>query len=157
MPDLKRHVKAYGEHVEVLATMDLGKMWDRFLGEFLDHWVELDRQGLSEADMERAMQAFMDDLSAKPIEDMARTSSTVAYNQGRAVSILEAADKAEVQYVVRSEILDSNTCEMCEQLDNFIAEIGQPEFDQYMPPAYCLGGARCRGFYVPIANRGEIA
>ena len=57
-----RSVVSYGEQVEVLATMDVGKMWDRYLGEFLAEWDRLNRLGLAEAEMERSMLAFMDEL-----------------------------------------------------------------------------------------------
>jgi hypothetical protein len=54
---------------------------------------------------------------------------------------------------LRSEILDSNTCEACANLDSAVFEVGTPDFHTYMPPAQCLGGDRCRGFYVAISGR----
>jgi hypothetical protein len=155
VPPLKRHIAAFAEQTEVLATMDLGTMWDRMLGEFLAEWERLNRQGIDGAAMDRALRSFMDDLSAKPLEDLARQSSSVAYNQGRAVSILQAGDSGEVEYVVRSELLDSNTCAACANLDGMVVRVDEPDFEEYMPPSKCLGGDRCRGFYVAVSGRGE--
>lgn len=143
----------YAGNVEVLATIDLGKQWDRLLGEFLEEWSNLQRDStLTPETVERTMAAFMDDLSEKPMQDLARQSSSVAYNQGRGASIETAARTTELQYVLRSELLDESTCGPCYDLDNSIIEINSPAFDHLMPPAMCLGGKRCRGFYVPIAG-----
>ncbi len=150
---LERHIAQLGEQSEILATMDVGKLWDRMLGEFLGEWERLNRQGLSADAMDRAMVGFMDDLSDKPIADLARQSSSVAYNQGRAAEILSAHVDRGVEFVVRSEILDSATCEACANLDSAVIEVGTPDFDEYMPPAKCEGGRNCRCFYVAI--RGD--
>ena len=57
-------------NVEVLATMDLGKQWDRLLDEFLSEWGRLSRdETLSATEIERTLAGFMDDLSEKPMQD----------------------------------------------------------------------------------------
>ena len=150
-----RSVVSYGEQVEVLATMDVGKMWDRYLGEFLAEWERLNRLGISEVEMERAMESFLGELSGKPLDDLARQSSSVAYNAGRSNEILKQFNDGEAEFVVRSEILDNNTCSMCADLDGSVVDIGTPEYDYFMPPAHCQGGDRCRGFYVMIAGGDE--
>jgi hypothetical protein len=154
---LERHIVTFDGQVEVLATMDVGQMWDRMLGEYLGHWTQLERQGLSAAEMDAEMRAFMQGLSDKPLERLARQSAGVAYNQGRSAEILSAAEDRGVQFVVRSEILDINTCPTCENFANSppVVEVGTPEYDQYMPPSYCDGGLQCRGFYVAVAGGGE--
>ena len=148
---LERHVKVFEESAETLAALDVGKMWDRLLGEFLDRWVQLDRQNLPDDELEAEMQVFMDGLSDKPVEDIARKSSSVAYNEGRRAEILTALDQGEANFAIRSEILDERTCAECARLDQTVVEVGTPQFDQFMPPAFCLGGDRCRGFYVMVA------
>jgi len=152
---LERHIAAFGEEVEVLATLDVGNMWDRLLGEFLNHWLPLDQAGVSETEMAAEMKSFMDGLSTKPEEDVARQSAGVAYNQGRSAEILSAAEDRGVEWVVRSEILDENTCEMCALLDGKDAQVGSADYKDLMPPRYCEGGRRCRGFYVAIGPGGE--
>ncbi len=151
---LERHIAALGEQSEILATMDVGKLWDRMLGEFLGEWERLNLQKLSPDAMDREMVAFMDGLSDKPIEELARKSSSVAYNQGRAAEILSAHTDRGVDFVVRSAILEPGvTCDPCWNLDSAVIEVGTPDFDEYMPPAKCEGGRNCRCFYVAI--RGD--
>jgi len=151
---LERHVVAFEEAVEVTASLDVGAMWDRMLGEFLGEWTRLDRQNLSAAELSAEMEVFMGNLSGKPEEALARQSSGVSYNQGRAAEIQTASTEAGVEAVVRSEILDNNTCTTCSQLDGIVIEVGSPDFDRYMPPAFCDGGDNCRGFYVAIGPGG---
>ncbi len=148
---LERHIVAFEEQVHTLAVLDVGNMWDRMLGEFLGEWGRLDRQGLDSAAMEAEMRSFMDGLSNKPEERLARTSSGVAYNQGRSAEILSAAVEGLTQFVVRSEQLDRNTCVACAALDGEVFEIGTPDYFEFLPPAKCLGGDLCRGFPVAVA------
>jgi hypothetical protein len=149
---LKRYISAFEDQARVVAELDVGSMWDRVLGEFIAEWTRLNRQRLGKAELERALAAFMADLSSKPLEDVARTSSSVAYNQGRAAEILTAGDREQVDFVVRSEILDANTCPTCQALDGTVVAVDDPDFHRLMPPALCEGGDRCRGFYVPISR-----
>jgi len=148
---LERHVEAFNDQAKVLATVDVGSMWDRMRGEFLDEWARLDRQGLSAAEMDKELLAFMDGLSVKPQEHLARTSSGVAYNQGRSAEILSANVAGKTEFVVRSEVLDANTCEVCANLDGGIYEVDSPAYHEFLPPSKCLGGDNCRGFYVAVA------
>lgn len=67
-------------------------------------------------------------------------------NLGRTAGIRSLPDPPE--YAMRSEQLDANTCEECDQLHGQIVEIGSPEYYDLMPPQGCLGGGRCRGIYV---------
>lgn len=140
----------FDEEIELVATLNLGSMWDRLMGEFLAEWDRQRRAGLEGDALDRQMQEFMDALSDKPVADMARQSSTVAYNEGRDVAIRTAKERGLVSYVVRSEVLDQATCENCAALDGVIFEVGTPEYEMFQPPARCLGGDRCRGFYVPV-------
>ena len=147
---LERHITAYADQVEVLASMDVGTMWDRMLGEFLGKWSDLDRQGVSEAEMYSELNSWMNDLSTKPEEKLARQSSEVSYNQGRAAEIETAHEERGVDWVLRSEILDTETCGTCYDLDGTTYRVDLPEFERYMPPQFCEGGKNCRGFYVAI-------
>ena len=149
MPEV---VTSYAEHVEVLSTMDVGQMWDRLLGEFLGEWARLERANLPPAELDRRMTAFMEGLSEKPLADLARKSSTVAYNKGRSAEILEQA----IEWVIRSSILDPvRTCRPCELLDNEPFMVGTSEYFANEPPLQCLGGDRCQCFYIPVA--AEVA
>jgi hypothetical protein len=135
-----------------VTEIAIGKEWDRLMGEALGEWTRLSRQGLSDDDILGQLQAHLEGLSEKPEQDIARTSSSVSYNQGRSVEIKNAADMGQVAMVVRSELLDDNTCEQCARLDGATFEVNSDEYQMYMPPAFCEGGDRCRGFYVPITG-----
>lgn len=136
--------------LNTVASLDVGEMWTRMRGEFLERWAQLDRQKLPTGDVEAELQAFMDALSNAPTEDLARTSSAVAYNTGRMSEI----ESSGVEQVVRSEVLDQATCEVCQQLDGTIYDVGSSDYFENSPPNKCLGGDRCRGFYVPISIPG---
>ena len=148
----RQHLAALDGQIDTLATMDVGALWDRILGEFLGEYSRLQRQQLPADELSRGMEAFMEDLSNRDVEDLARQSSSVAYNQGRGAAILGEHASGAVEFVVRSEVLDNNTCEACVQLDGMIVEVGDPAFHEWMPPAKCLGGDRCRGFYIAMAG-----
>ena len=144
----ERHAVAFEETVGTVAELGMGQMWDRMLGEFLGEWGRLDRTGISDAEMDREMQAFMDGLSDKPLEELSRKSAGVSYNQGRSAEILSSS----AEFVVRSEILDGNTCANCSTLDGQVVQVGSTDYHMWLPPAGCLGGDNCRGFYVPIGG-----
>lgn len=67
-------------------------------------------------------------------------------NLGRAAAALNGEQPPT--YAMRSEQLDANTCEECDQLHGEIVEVGSDDYFALMPPAECLGGGRCRGIYV---------
>ena len=145
---LDPQLAAFADQAEVLGGINVASMWERLRGEFLDEYVRLERQGLSADEIDRALDAFMGELSEKPLDDLARKSSGVIYNQGRSAEILSQ----DVDFVVRSEVLDNRTCENCATLDGAVVEVGSDEFLRLMPPAGCLGGDRCRGFYIPVTE-----
>jgi hypothetical protein len=149
-----RYVRDMDEQAMIVAGIDVGKMWDRYLGETLDKYVELERQGLSADRIEQEMSQFLRQLSSRPVEDLARTTSSVAYNAGRNAEILSAfaGDERNVEWVIRSEVLDTATCDRCGQLDGSAFRIGTDEFYEFAPPAKCEGGARCRGFYIAVGG-----
>jgi len=44
---LERTIQAFGDEIQTLAQIDVGALWDRMLGEFLQEWARVNRQGLS--------------------------------------------------------------------------------------------------------------
>ena len=144
---------AFGEQAEVLASMDVGVMWDRLKGEFLGEYARLQRQGLSDAEFDRALDGFMGNLSTKPVEDLARKSSSVAYNQGRGAEMVSQANAGTVEYAVYSSVLEKGTtCEMCWSLDGEVVIIGSENYYSIYPGTRCYGGDRCRCFYIPVTE-----
>lgn len=75
------------------------------------------------------------------------------YNLGRMDEIKAQHSRGMIEVVVRSAILDANTCETCEGEDGAIY---RPEVAPPLPDAYCDGGDLCRCIYIPdIAPPGD--
>lgn len=147
---LERHIEVFEERAAITGGLHIGRLWERLRGEFLDEFERLDRQGIVGDELGQRLEAFLEGLSRKPETDLARMGSSVSYNQGRNVAILDAVEKGMAQFVVRSEVLDTNTCPECESLDGEAFDVNTPDYERHMPPAFCLGGDRCRGFYILI-------
>lgn len=67
-------------------------------------------------------------------------------NLGRTAGVLSLPQPPE--YAMRSEQLDANTCDPCDEVHGTIVEIGSDDYFDILPPSYCLGGGRCRGIMV---------
>lgn len=67
-------------------------------------------------------------------------------NLGRTAGVLEMREPPT--FSMRSEQLDKGTCQACAMLHGAIVEVGSPSYFEYLPPAGCYGGGRCRGFMV---------
>jgi len=146
---LEPQLAAFADQAEVLGSMDVGTMWDRLRGEFLDEYVRLQRQGLSLAELDRALDGFMGELSEKPLVDLSKRSSGVIYNQGRSAELLS---DASVEMVVYSSVLDETTCEPCRHLDGEVFEVGSSDYFNNQPGAQCDGGTRCRCIYIGVTE-----
>ena len=151
---LEAQLVAFGEQAEVLGSINVGVMWDRLRGEFLNAFVEFERQGLTGVELDRAMDAFMGELSERPLVDISRRSSGIAYNQGRSAEILS---QPGLEFVVYSSVLDSETCEPCRFLDSEVFEIGSSDYFNNQPGAQCEGGSRCRCIYVEVDAEFGVA
>ncbi|MCL4836424.1 MAG: hypothetical protein KJ058_00475 [Thermoanaerobaculia bacterium] len=69
-----------------------------------------------------------------------------ALNLGRTAAALEMSRPP--QFAMRSEQLDKGTCDPCIRLHGEVVEVGSASYFDYLPPAGCLGGGRCRGLVV---------
>lgn len=152
MPISKRRLSVLNSLLGDLSGNTADRVWRRMRDEFLDAFVRLDRQALPAAELRRELAGFMHQLSQKVTEDLARQSSSIAYSGGRSGALRTAFDNGEVQFVTRSELLDENTCVVCEEFAAFpiIVQIDSPEYDEFSPPNKCEGGDRCRGVWVAI-------
>lgn len=91
-------------------------------------------------------------LEPHRLENIVRTESTGAYNQGR---LLEARSKdiaSRMRGMEYSAIMDSRTTPVCQALDGKIFEIGDPNLDRLKPPNHF----NCRSVLVPITDYDEI-
>ncbi len=69
-----------------------------------------------------------------------------ALNLGRTAAALEM--RRPPRFAMRSEQLDKQTCDPCNRLHGTVLEVGSASYFDYLPPAGCLGGGRCRGLVV---------
>lgn len=150
-------IEDFEDEVRVLAEISIDKIWERLIREGTDEYLRLYRQGFEGQELWDRFSSFMDGLSEKPVDDLARMDSTVAYNQGRDLALITGKQAGLVDIAVRSEVLDDRTCQYCQALDGTTYEIGSDDYYRYMPPAECEGGERCRGFYVVLPPGEEAA
>jgi hypothetical protein len=69
-----------------------------------------------------------------------------AVNGGRTLGATTMANPPE--FAMRSEQLDKETCDPCTEAHGTIVQVDSNEYFATLPPAYCLGGGRCRGVMV---------
>jgi hypothetical protein len=129
------------------------ELWARLLDAAINEYMRLSRTGIPEAEVIKQVEALLQGLSSKPELLVGKQMSNVAYNQGRDVAIKIAGAAGEARYAIRSEVLDSNSCDVCPGLDGIMVLIGTPEYEQLLPPSLCEGGDGCRGFYVLISDQ----
>jgi hypothetical protein len=92
-------------------------------------------------------------LSDAPVSDAARGATSESFNLGR--NLGAQAQAGDISQVVRTEILDQNTCDPCARVDGTSVEMNSDEYFALMPPNLCEGRDLCRGFYVYVT--GEAA
>lgn len=134
------------EAIAVQAEIDLSDLYARLLSEGATALKDLQQQGLEGKGLAEAWAARMYALSDQPVDDAGRSSTSEAFNLGRNLAAQAAAD--QVGDVVRTEILDQNTCPPCASLDGKVVEFNSDDYFRYMPPNYCDGREMCRGFYL---------
>lgn len=134
------------EAFRVRADIDLSEFYERLRLETLQQITDLSQQGYRGEELADRVIGALNNLSDTPTEQAARGAASEAFNLGRNVEVQK--DPAAVGQVVRSEVLDENTCEPCRLLDGAIYEINSPEYFQDMPPNHCDGRDLCRGFYL---------
>ena len=91
-------------------------------------------------------------LAPYRIENIVRTESTAAYNQGRLVEARTPGIVDQMRGMEFSAILDSRTTPVCEALDGSIIPINAPELDKFRPPLHF----QCRSVLVPVTIYDEI-
>jgi hypothetical protein len=111
---------------------------------------DLSQQGYSGKELSDRVSAGLMDLSDRPIQEAARGAATESFNLGRNLAAQDAV--TDIKRVVRTEILDQNTCPPCAALDGTEYEVNSEEYFQYMPPNHCDGREQCRGFYMYLTE-----
>lgn len=131
------------------VEIDVSELAGRLQREAMRLINDLSQQGLSGDELADRVRAGLMDLSDRPVQDAARGAASESFNLGRNLGAQDA--KAPLR-VVRSEILDQNTCPPCEVLDGTEYEINSEEYFRFMPPNQCDGREQCRGFYIYLTE-----
>lgn len=138
--------KVTQEAVSVGVEIDLSGLATRLEREAMRLIVDLSQQGIEGAELAERVAAGLMDLSDRPIQDAARGASSESFNLGRNLAAQESADT--IKRVVRTEVLDQNTCDPCWNVDGTVVEMNTDEYFRLMPPNLCDGRELCRGFYM---------
>jgi hypothetical protein len=134
------------EAFRIRAEIDLDVFYQRLVNETRRLITDLSQQGLTGDALASGVEDGLRNLSDQPIIDMGRASTAEAFNLGRNIAAQQNIDA--IGGVVRTEILDENTCGPCELEDGGVFQMNTPEYFQHMPPNGCEGRERCRGFYM---------
>jgi hypothetical protein len=141
------------QQAQVTADLDVTNLVARLQSQTVGIYHDLAAQGANDEEIAAGLKDYLAGITDKQIAQMARSSTSVAFNGGRAVSILE--HKEQLQPVAtRVEVGDENSCDPCATpasqggLNGLRVEIGSKSWLQAQPPNGCDGGDRCRGFMV---------
>ncbi len=138
------------EAFRTTVEIDLDAFYTRLRAETLAAMKEFQQQGLTGKALADAVAQRLRSLSDVPLEAAGRQSTAEAFNLGRNIAAQERA--AEIKEVVRTEILDANTCAACFLLDFSNSRetyvFNSREYFEFMPPRKCFGRTNCRGFYL---------
>lgn len=130
----------------IAVEIDISSLATRLQNEALRLINDYSQQGLSGPQLAEAVAAGLRNLSDAPVDRAARGAAGESFNLGRNLEAQRQAD--QIGEVVRTEILDQNTCEPCRALDGKVVEFNSPDYFEFMPPNQCDGRDQCRGFYI---------
>ena len=130
----------------VKAEIDLDSFYQRLLNETRRQLTDLQQQGLEGDALAERLSLALGNLSDAPLEQMGRASASEAFNLGRNLAAQEVLP--QIREVVRTEVLDENTCDPCWMLDGTVVQMNTEEYFRFMPPNQCQGREQCRGFYL---------
>jgi hypothetical protein len=91
-------------------------------------------------------------LAVSTLERIAAEATSTVVNEGRQSVIEEVVRRTAVENpritVVRSAVMDQNTCGECNRLDGARYIYGSEVYYQDKPPAWCEGDKMCRCVYI---------
>lgn len=134
------------EAFQVRATIDLEAVESRLLNEARRLFTDFSQQGLAGEALADAVDAGLAELSDALLTRSGRSATTEAFNLGR--NLAAQRNARTVGRAVRTEILDTETCDPCREFDGRAVTMNTPEYFELMPPNGCDGRELCRGFYI---------
>lgn len=133
----------------VAVEIDVSEIASRLEREALRLVSDLTQQGVSDDELVRGVQDGLRSLSDAPVQRAARGAVGESFNLGRNLEFQRRVN--DIARVVRTEVLDRETCPPCRELDGLTFSVNSHEFFEFMPPNKCNGWEQCRGFYIPEA------
>lgn len=118
----------------IVYTEHVAKAYERYNGQE-DEWVLLEKRS------RQLLHNIVLELVGRVL-NLGRTHAAT----GAPRPLLAAIQPA--LWAMRSEQLDTNTCDPCETLHGRTAIVGSAEYFSLLPPNNCLGRGRCRGIMV---------
>ena len=146
LPEGPKAFEVTSELMSVRADADMDVVYLRLLNELRSALADPATQALHGEDLWKAVEPRLTGLSDAPIEQLARESTTKSFNLGR--NLGAQRNRGSIGRVIRTEILDENTCPPCIGLDGFTTTVGSPEYWENFPPAKCEGRELGRCLYL---------
>jgi hypothetical protein len=134
------------EAIRVRVGIDLSDLSARLSNEAARLFTDYSQQGLTGDALGEAVASALQAMFDPQLDRAGREATHEAFSLGRNLEAQAGASK--VTQVVRSEVLDRNTCEPCSALDGTVVEMNSPDYFKYMPPNGCDGREQCRGLYL---------
>jgi SPP1 gp7 family putative phage head morphogenesis protein len=91
-------------------------------------------------------------LKPHRLENIVRTESTNAFNQGRLVEARRPGIVENMRGMEYSAIIDARTTDVCLKLDGRVFKMSDPQLDNLRPPNHFM----CRSILVPVTIFDEV-
>lgn len=134
--------------LDARVAITIDQIYTRLLNETRRLLADFSQQPIPDDQLADKVGAGLHALTDTLITREGRGATGEAFNLGRNESAQAPAVLSQVTKVVRTEILDHNTCPPCEDFDGNVYVMNSPEYFRDMPPNGCNGGEACRGFYM---------
>lgn len=135
--------------LRVGVEIDVSEIAGRLEREALRLINDYSQRGLTGDALADAVSEGLRSLSPAPVGRAARGATSESFNLGRNLEAQKhITGYGAITSVIRSEILDENTCPPCRELDGTVVAFNSPEYFEKMPPNLCDGHELCRGIYL---------
>jgi hypothetical protein len=145
-----------GEHPSTLAALAaaVGVKVGVSVHQINDRVAKAVKDGHAKDLKRAAIVALAVDVAQRALHNSVLELVGQTLNLGRDIGATTLPDPP--QLAMRSEQLDPDTCDACDELHGTVVEVNSPEYDDTMPPAGCYGGGRCRGIYVYADDQAAV-
>jgi len=134
------------EAIRVRASIDLAEIVSRLQNEDARLIADYSQRGLTGPALANAVTSDLEAMFGTSLERTGREATHEAFALGRNLEAQSQADS--IGGVVRSAILDENSCPPCVGLDGQTYTFNSADYFNDMPPNHCDGGEQCRCLYI---------